>query len=374
MVIAVNTRFLLNEYLEGYGYFIRETLQRLVRNHPQHRFVFLFDRPFDSTFLFAPNVEGLVVTPAARHPLLWHWWYDYKIPAVLKKIEADVFVSADGFCSLRTRVPQCLVIHDLAFLHYPQFIPKSYQRYYRRNTPRFLQKARSVVTVSRHSKSDIIRQYHLGEGKITIAPNAARAIFQPVEATIKQQVKDHYTGGQEFFLVVGSIHPRKNLRNLLKAFSLFKKRQRSNMKLVLVGRLAWKYDQFLAELKTYKYRQDVVLTGYLAEEELVRVMGSAYALVYVSLFEGFGMPVVEAMQCGVPVITSAGTAMEEIAGDAALLADPGEVSDIAEKMMTIYKDESLRAKKIEQGLQVARSYTWEQTATQCWEAIQRAVS
>ena len=120
MVIAVNTRFLLPDYLEGYGYFIYETFKRIVKNNPQHQFVFIFDRPYDDGFVFAPNITPVLTGPPARHPLLWKLWYDIKVPAVLRKVRADVFVSCDGFCSLGTKVPQCLVVHDLSFLHYPR--------------------------------------------------------------------------------------------------------------------------------------------------------------------------------------------------------------------------------------------------------------
>jgi hypothetical protein len=117
MRIVVNTRFLLKDYLEGYGYFIQETFKRIVRMHPEHEFIFFFDRPYASEFIFASNVTPVIIGPPARHPLLWKIWYDIKIPAALKKYKADVFVSADGFISLHTKVPQCLVLHDLSFFY-----------------------------------------------------------------------------------------------------------------------------------------------------------------------------------------------------------------------------------------------------------------
>src|SRR5258708_39651991 len=135
MIIAVNTRFLLPDYLEGYGYFLYETFNRISKNHPEHNFIFIFDQPIKKKFLFSSNVETVVTGPQTRHPLLWKLWYDVKIPAILRKNKADVFVSCDGFCSLATKVPQCLVVHDLAFLHFPSFIIKSHFFYYKRYTP-----------------------------------------------------------------------------------------------------------------------------------------------------------------------------------------------------------------------------------------------
>src|ERR1700741_136197 len=137
MVIAVNTRFLLDE-LEGYGYFIYETFKRITANYPEHEFIFIFDRPYNKRFVFGSNVKAVLTGPSARAPLLWKFWYDIKVPAVLKKYKADVFVSCDAFCSLRTKVPQCLVVHDLAFLHYPSFNKKAHLSFYKKNIPKFL--------------------------------------------------------------------------------------------------------------------------------------------------------------------------------------------------------------------------------------------
>lgn len=373
MKIAVNTRFLLDDYLEGYGYFLYETIRKIVADHPQHEFVFIFDRPYNQRFIFADNVKAVVTGPPARHPVLWKLWYDIKIPAVLRKHKADVFVSCDGFCSLSTKVPQCLVLHDLSFLHYPAFIKKSHLLFFKRYTPKFLEKAKSVATVSLFSRNDILARYPVSRDKINVVYSAAKEIFQPVSREVKEQVKEKYTGGKEYFLYTGAIHPRKNLMNLLKAFSVFKKKQKSSLKLVLAGRLAWKYNSFIDALKSYKYRDDVLLTGYLPEEELVKLTASAYVMVYPSLWEGFGVPVLEAMRCEVPVITSSGSSMQEIAKDAALYADPANYHSIADQMLLLYKDEELRADLIEKGKLAEKEYTWTKTADLLWQSILKAV-
>lgn len=372
MDIAVNTRFLIKEQMEGYGYFIHEVLRMLVGKYPQHRFHFLFDRPYHPDFIFGPNVTATVISPPARHPLLWKIWYDLKLPLALRKIKADVFVSPDGFCSLATKVPQCLVVHDLAFLHQPAAIKKSHLSFYKHYTPKFLKKAKSVATVSRFSKEDIMQQYNVPAERIDVVYSAVKKVFRPLSFEKQQLIKDKYTAGHEYFLYTGAIHPRKNLVNLLKAFSLFKKRLQSGMRLVLAGRLAWKNNEFLQLLQTYKYKDDVVMTGYLPEEELATLTASAYALVYPSLFEGFGVPVLEAAQCRVPVLTSTGTSMQEIGEDAALYFNPNDHADIADKMMLIYKDEDLRSRMIEKGELIAGKYSWERTADLLWESIMKA--
>lgn len=373
MRIALNTRFLQPGNLEGIGYFMQEIFQRWAAAHPEHQFIFIFDRPYDPQFITSPNIIPVVAGPPARHPVLWKWWFDVKVPAVLRKYKADVFVSADAHCSLRTRVPQCIVMHDLAFLHYPSFHPRTQYLYYKRYTPKFIEKAKVVATVSEFSKQDIINAYQTPADKIQVIYSAAKSIFHPADSTTLDAVKEKYTEGKEYFIYTGAIHPRKNLFNLLKAFSEFKKKQKSNWKLVIAGRLAWKSKSFAESIKTYKYRSDVVMTGYVPDEELVRLTGAAYAMVYPSLWEGFGVPVMEAMRCEVPVITSINSAMQEIAGDAALYADPESFHDLADKMMLLYKDESLRGRLIAKGKIVEQKYSWDRSAELLWQCVERAI-
>ncbi len=372
MVIAVNTRFLLPKNLEGFGYFTKELLQLLTQQYPQHQFHFFFDRPFDAAFIFSPNVQGHLVSPPARHPFLWKYWFDVKVLLLLKRLKADVFLSVDGQCSLTTRVPQCLVVHDLGFLHHPEAYKKSHRLYLKRYTPAFIKKAKRLVTVSQFSKQDIMTQYQTDDSKISVVYNGIKDIFIPTSFDKQAEVKEKFTAGTEFFLYAGAIHPRKNLINLLKAFSIFKRRLKSSMKLVLAGRLAWKNDEFLTLLATYKYKEDVVLTGYVNESDLADLMAAAYSLVYPSLFEGFGVPVIEAMKCGVPVLTSKNSSMQEIGEEAALYFDPQNIDDIANKLMRIYKDEKERNDLIEKGFLVAQKYSWQKTADGVWDSLIKA--
>lgn len=374
MLIAVNTRFIVTGQLEGYGYFTKEVFFLLAHNHPEHQFIFFFDRPFDTSLVFPKNVTPVVVPPKARHALSFRWWFDVKIPLALKKYKADVFVSPDGFCSLITKVPQVVVIHDLAFIHHPKFIPTIHRIFYKRYTPLFLKKASVVATVSEFSKNDIIDQYHVDEQKIINVSSAAKTIFQPVEWDEKEAIKTEYADGCEYFIFVGGIHPRKNLLNLLKAFSLFKKRQRSNMKLLVAGRMAWDYDKITEKMETYKFRQDVKLLGYMGEAALAKLVAAAYALVFPSYFEGFGVPILEAMQSHVPVITSNTSSMTEIGEEAALYADPTDAADIADQMKRIFTNENLRSQLVEKGKLVAAKYSWQRTSELMWQAIQQAVS
>lgn len=374
MKIAVNTRLLLKGKLEGIGWFTYQTLRLLTEQHPEHEFIFIFDRPYDPAFIFGKNVKPVVIGPPARHPILFYTWLDWSVAYVLRKYKADVFLSPDGFASLRTKVPTCLVIHDLAFEHFPKHQKKSHSWYFRHFTPKFARKAERIVTVSEFSRKDIAARYHIDPEKIGVANNAAHEAYHPLSWEAREAVKKEYTNGCEYFLFTGALHPRKNVVNLLKAFIRFKKRNGSHMKLVIVGRMAWNYTEVAEMKEEMPFRQDVIWPGYMDVQELARLTGAAYALVYASLFEGFGIPIVEAYQCGVPAIVSNTSSMPEVGGSAALVCDPNDYHDIAEKMSQLYKDERLRAQLAQRTTTEAARYTWQKAADVLWENILRCVA
>lgn len=369
MKIAVNTRLLLKDRLEGIGWYSYQTLKLLVENHPEHEFIFIFDRPYDDSFIFGKNVTPVVVGPPARHPILFYLWLDWSVSFILKKYKADVFLSTDGFASLTTKVPTCLVIHDLAFEHYPQHNKTSHRLYLKRFTPKFARIAKRIVTVSEFSKKDIADRYAIPLEKIGVSNNAAHKEYIPLDWEQKEKIKNEYSDGCEYFVFAGALHPRKNVVNLLKAFIRFKKRNKSNMKLVIVGRFAWNYKEVVEMKEEMPFKEDVVWLGYLNVTELAQVIGAAYALVYASLFEGFGIPIIEAYQCKVPAIVSNTSSMPEVAGAGALIVNPQDYKDIADKMTLIYKDELLRSKLIEQGELQAAKFTWQKAADILWENI-----
>ena len=369
MRIAVNARFLLKDKLEGIGWVTHELLSRMVQAHPEHQFIFLFDRPYDESFVFAGNVTPVVVAPQARHPFLWYTWFEVSLPLVLRKYKADVFFSPDGYCSLRSKVPACMVVHDLAFEHYPRYVSKLVRNFYKHFTPRYIQHARQVIAVSEYTKQDIITQYGADAGKIQVVYNGARPEFKPLGWEERQAVKEKYTGGHEYFVYTGAIHPRKNVLNMLKAFVKFKRWNRSNMKFVLVGRMAWQTDEIKELLEHMPYREDVIMPGYLNVDELAQIIGGAYAMVYVSLFEGFGIPILEALQCQVPAVISNTSSMPEVGGDAALQCDPNDVEDIANQMNLIFKDEMLRTKLMRQCAPQAAKFNWDESAAKVWNIL-----
>ena len=372
MVIAVNTRFLPDDYPDEYRCFIYETFKRIIGNNPEHEFIFISDRKYIHPLIAGTNVKQVITGPPTRYPLLLKFWFDIKIPAFLKKYKADVFISCDGICSLSTKVPQCLVLHDLAFLQQSSFIKKSYLNFYKKYTPKFLSKAKSIATVSEFSKQIIVSQYNTDVSAIDVVFSGSNEKFQPIDDEEKPTVKNQYSEGKEYFMYTGAIHPTNNLLNLLKAFSVFKKRQQTSMKLLLAGKLALTYQSFKENLKSYKYRNDVVVIQDVEGKELIKITGAAYGLINPSSYQGFTSSVLQAMRCDVPVITAAGSSMQKITNGAVLYVDANNHKDIAEKMMVLYKDESPRKKLIEKGRSIAGEYNWNRTADLLWQCILKA--
>ena len=230
-------------------------------------------------------------------------------------------------------------------------------------------KAKRIVTVSEYSKKDIIEHYGIEAEKIDVACNGAHDAYRPLEWQEKEEVKNKYADGCEYFVYAGALHPRKNILNLLKAFVAFKKMQRSSMKLVIVGRFAWKYEEVLEMKENMPFKEDVKWVGYMNVDELSKVIGAAYAMVYPSIFEGFGIPILEALKCNVPAIAGNTSSMPEVTGDAGLLVNPADVDDIAEKMGMLYKDENLRNKLIAAAPEQVSKYTWDKAADVLWQNI-----
>jgi len=371
MLIAVNTRMLLRNKMEGIGYFSYETLKRMVERHTDHRFIFLFDRPYAQEFVFGDHVTPVVTFPPARHPLLWYWWFEYSVPAVLKRYRPDVFLSPDGYLSLKNSTPSLAVIHDINFEHYPHDLPFAFRTYYKHYFPRFAKKADRIATVSEFSKKDLSVHYGISGDKIDVVYNGANEHFRPVNEEQAAATRKQLTGGHPYFLFVSSLHKRKNITNLLRAFDRFKKRNDTAMRFVLAGSKRWWTQEMETAYRSMEHRDAVIFTGRVSEEQLVAYTAAAYAAVYVSNFEGFGIPIVEAMQCRVPVITSNISAMPEIAGGAALLADPFSVDSIEEAMRRMAKDEALRNNLAAAGERRARDFGWDKTAGLLWESIMK---
>lgn len=374
MRIAVNVRLLLPGKLEGIGWFTYESLKRITQQHPEHEFLFLFDRPFDDKFIFADNITPLIVPPPTRHPVLWYIWFEWQLPRIVRKHKVDLLLLPDAFGSLRSKVPFVTVIHDINFEHYPKDLAFAHSWFYRKYTRKYAHAARRIGTVSEASKKDMVDTYKVSAAKIDVVYNGVNELYRPLPAAAIDQTRTEYSEGVPYFLFIGSLHPRKNLARLFAAYARFREEGGPAVKLLIVGVPKWWTGDMRAAYEKMAFREEVVFLGHLEPEQLQRVIASALAMVYVSYFEGFGIPILEGFQSDVPVLTSNCSSMPEVAGDAAHLVDPFSVDDIARGLKELAENEDLRQQLIEKGRVRRQDFGWQQTADNLWNCLQNALN
>jgi glycosyltransferase involved in cell wall biosynthesis len=372
--IVVNTRILLKNRLEGMGWFTYQTLKHITHKNPDVHFVFLFDRNFDEDFIFSENITPIILYPQARHPFLYYAWFQHAVKNTLNKLKPDLFLSPDGFLSLGATCKQLPVIHDINFLHHPSDSKWLTSKYYNYYFPKFARAASRISTVSEYSKTDIINNYGIDKNKIDVVYNGINSFFKPLDETTKLNTKQTYSGGKNYFVNVGSLHPRKNIGNLIKAFSLFKKETNSDFKLILAGPNYWGLNQIHKIIEETNLKNEIIFTGRLEDDTLNLVLGSAVALTYIPYYEGFGIPLIEAMQCGVPIITSNVTSLPEIAGNAALLVNPFDVDEIKKAMIQLVNKPELSIELVNKGNLQKQNFSWEKSSDLLWQSILKTIN
>jgi glycosyltransferase involved in cell wall biosynthesis len=370
MKIVVNTRLLISDKLSGIGWFAYHSLKRMIAAHPEHQFIFLFDRKYEEKFIFGSNVIPEVIFPPTRHPILSYIWFEHTIINKVKRHNPDIFYSPDGYLSLNLKdIPSLPVIHDLNYMHNPKYIPFVVYKYWSYYVPRYARIASRILTVSEFSKNDISQKLNVPLNKIDIAYNGANEIYSPISDEEKAKVKNEFAQGCDYLIYVGVLVPRKNVSGMIRGFNKFKKNTGSKTKLVIVGEKIFASNDIEKAYNEGTYKNEIIFTGRLSPEKLKFVMGAALALVLVSHFEGFGIPIVEAMYADVPVITSSVTSMPEIAGDAAILANPDSTDSISDAMVAVEKDSTLRKTLIEKAKIRRTNFTWDKTADAVWTSI-----
>lgn len=371
--IVVNTRLLRKEQMDGIGWFTYNTMKYITAANPDIEFHFLFDSGVEDEFVFSKNIIPKSLFPPAKHAVLNVAWFEWSTRNYLKKINPDLFLSPDGILSLGWNGPQYGVIHDINFIHIPEDLKWTNRKYYNYFIPRSARKAARLSTVSAFSKQDIVRNFSIDPGKIDVVYCGINSFFEPATDTEKQEVKRKFTDGQDYFLFVGALHPRKNIIRLMQAYELFRNTTTRNMKLVLAGKEMYRTGEMHEYHSQMKFKQDVVFTGRVQDKELKQLMGGAFCLTFVPYFEGFGIPPLEAMQCNVPVIASNVTSIPEVVGDAALLVDPLSIESICSAMQKVVQDQTLRQELILKGSHRKSVFSWERTASLLWTSISRVL-
>jgi len=345
MVIAINLREVSGDTASAK--YLSAIFSAIATANPSHQFYFISEKETVNTA--SANIHYVVLKQQSKSPLLWKLWYNYTLPSLLQKIKADALVSADGIASLRIKTPQCLFVNDLHFLHHPQWHSKKYIGFANAVLPASLAKAKSIIVFSECLKNGIISQYKTDAAKIETVPFVTDKNFLPQPIEANQATKDKYADGAEYFLCCCSIHERNYLTNLLKAFSLFKKRQKSSMKLLLATDSIPAKNTFVESLRLYKYRNDVKLLEINNQNEIHSLVAASWCCISLSPWHSDILFLQNALQCQVPVIAGSTEQAKELLKGAALYANPTAVETIAEQMMLVYKDEALCSQLVSEG-------------------------
>jgi glycosyltransferase involved in cell wall biosynthesis len=317
-------------------------------------------------------------------PKLYPFWEQISLPLIAIRDELDVLHcpgnSAPIFIHSRTRL--VITIHDVMYLFSSKQLQKSpslYQRfgrlYLKCIVPVVAKRASKIITVSSVSRNDICQFISIPTDHVSVIWSAANeACKQTTNNELLNEIRIKFNLGSSFLLALGALDPRKNTANILKAFALLKKIHVCDVKLAIVGMTEQGIKKYHRLADHYGISSDVVFSDFISDSDLVALYNAAVCLVYPSLYEGFGLPVLEAMACGTPVITSACGSIPEIAGDAALMVDPHDVEDIAAAMLKMIIDKELYNSLVEKGKRRAELFSWKLAAEKTFSVYKAAIA
>jgi glycosyltransferase involved in cell wall biosynthesis len=291
-------------------------------------------------------------------------WTQLRLPQALAADRPDVYFSPHHWLPVfSSGFKRVIAIFDLAFLKYPQYFGWKSVLHFRLNTYHSVRRADKIITISHASKKDVIEHYGVSESKISVTHLGYDRIFEaPLDSDRTEAINSKYGIGAEYMFFLGNLHLRKNLPRLIRAYEHVRSDAGIDHKLVITGqkdRLTHQVNEIVSDSKV---RDDIILTGYAERSELPYLMGNASLFLFPSLFEGFGIPLLEAMAAGTPIVTSNVTSMPEVAGDAALLVNPLDIAEIAQAIREILTNAGLRASLIEKGKRRLQLFSWEKTA------------
>jgi glycosyltransferase involved in cell wall biosynthesis len=343
---------------EAYSLYL---IRAMLDAAPQHRFRLYADRRLPGE-LGAPNAEPCVI------PFPRLWTHARLSAEMLRRAPDALFVPAHVVPLAHPRA--VVTVHDLGYLHFPQAHPPLARLYLDLSTRWNVRAAAHVIADSHATQDDLVRRYAARPDKISVVyPGRDESLRRVHDAAAIEIVKRRYGIAGEYLLYLGTLQPRKNLARLITAFSALRPAP-SNLQFVIAGAKGWLYADIFAQAKQLELQDRVLFPGRIADEDKAALISGAVALVFPSLYEGFGLPVVEAMQCGTPVICSNTSSLPEVAGDAALQVDPLDIEALAQAMRQLLDDAALRRTLVERGYAQAARFSWAACAARVLSAIE----
>ncbi|MCL5439119.1 MAG: glycosyltransferase family 4 protein [Patescibacteria group bacterium] len=295
------------------------------------------------------------------------FWTQIGLPLdlYLHKPRPDVFFTPTHYSPRFSPVPTVISIMDLSYIHFPEMFAKKDLYQLRNWTSYSAKKAKKILTISKASKDDIIKTYGLPENRVMVTyPGIKQALSNGHGALNMEEIKKKYGISSNYILFVGTLQPRKNIVKLIEAFSKI-----SNLTLLIVGKKGWMYEEILEAPIKFGVEKNVKFLEFVSNDELKTLYKNALCFVLPSLYEGFGLPILEAMVNGCPVLTSNVSSLPEAGGDAALYFDPKNPKDIASKIQRVIEDKKLRTEMIKKGYDQARKFSWEKTARETLDVL-----
>ncbi len=321
--------------------FIIKCHQHLLKKDPQIKWLFVADKIHNYILKEIP-AENIVSKKILQNRIGWKLWYDYQLPSLIKKQQADLLITTGGISS-SCKIPQCVWATGII-----ENKNKSYFNFFRKRLTKTIDHSKAIFTASQKSEQQIDEQNKVNEKKAIVLRTWPNENFKPLSWAEKESVKTKFAAGKEYFIVI-AYGQHKNLINVLKAFSQFKKKLQSNMQLVFAGRELKRDFQFIDKLETFKYRSDVHICSNFRDDEFVKLISSSYGLVYPFSEDEIGEHILNAFNANIPVIISNKGTLNEIAADAALYADLGDIEAITNQMVLLFKDEKMRSQLIGKG-------------------------
>lgn len=321
---------------------------------------------------FDPSIDWITSSLPTNRPPARILWEQTAGALTGNRQQLDLLHAPVNVIPIASRTPAVVTVHDLAFEHFPDQYPAAKRRYLQVMTRLSVKRARRVIAVSAATARDLTERYRVPPECIDIVPNGVDDRFQPQGAEADAEFRRRNDLPESFLLFVGTLQPRKNLDGLLRAYARIQ--EQVDWPLVVIGGRGWLEDEIFRIYRRHNLEERVRFAGYVPAEELPDWYSAASGFVLPSHYEGFGLPALEAMACGTPVVVSNSSSLPEVVGDAGLLVDPTELRSIAAGILRLVQDAGLRQELVESGLERARSFHWRRTARETLAAYRRAIA